>query len=357
MSCRYSNAKYMMIAEIIARRLRAGEFLAEGQFYSRDELARAYHISPGTARSVLRELEDRGVIACRKGKRSVPACVPADQTTPTVCRPVFYRDTCMAETPEYDFLTYFIRNLLLRRKSELHERNTDFTDDGVLPSLSGESVAVVFPGAATRPDAMPEAAPFNPAGGRIDLLIDQAGNNAVSVFTRKAMLDCILHLIRCGAVNVVHVASVHSAFPWYANIAAPGVLEEYSPGCRTSTLVFNDEPEAFPDRLAESVQPGAGSGHPSVAVLIDDPYLSDYLSGEIRTGAYRPPSWCFFFGTAFNERSMVFPYLDLKLDALAAAILQAVCAKAENPSAVLACLFHLIQFRLSGDERARDAAG
>ena len=357
MSCRYSNAKYMMIAEIIARRLRAGEFLAEGQFYSRDELARAYHISPGTARSVLRVLEDRGVIACRKGKRSVPACIPADQTTPTVCRPVFCRDTYTAETPEYDFLTYFMRNLLLRRKSELIEQNTDFTEDGAPPSLSGENVAVVFPSAATRTDAMPEAAPLNPAGGRIDILIDQAGNNAVSIFTKKAMLDCILQLIRCGAANVVHVTSVHSAFPWYANVAAPGVLAEYSPECRTSTLVFNDEPELFPNRLAESILPGCGPGHPPAAVLIDDPYLSDYLSGEIRTGAYHPSSRCLFFGTALNGRSMMFPYLDLKLDALGAAILQAVCAKAENPSASLACLFHLIQFRIPGVESVREAVG
>ena len=73
MSCRYTNAKYMTIAELITRRLRAGKFSGEEPFYSRDELARAYHISPGTARAILRVLENRGVIACRKGKRPVPA--------------------------------------------------------------------------------------------------------------------------------------------------------------------------------------------------------------------------------------------------------------------------------------------
>ena len=348
MSCRYSNAKYMTIADIIARRLRAGDFLADGQFYSRDELARAYHISPGTARSVLRVLEDRGIIACRKGKRPVPASVSAEQDVPSVCRPVFCRDTCTAETPEYDFLTYCVRNLLLRRESGLREFNCDYAEEGVAPKLSAENVAVVFPSAATGMDPTPKAAPPDCGGGRIDLLINQAGNNAVSIFTRKAMLDCILHLIRHGITDVVHVVSAHSAFPWYAHIAAPGILAEYSPGCRTSTLLFKDELEMFPSFLAESVRFGTVPGHPAVAVLIDDPYLSDYLSGEIRTGTCHPPSWCSFFGTAFNERSIVFPYLDLRLDALAAAILQAVCAKGENPSACLACLFHLIQFRIPG---------
>ena len=347
MSCRYSNAKYMMIAEIITRRLRAGDFLGDGQFYSRDELARAYHISPGTARSVLRVLEDRGVIACRKGKRPVPSCVPAEQSARSVCRPVFYRDTYSAETPEYDFLAYYVRNLLLHRKSELLERNTDFTAGAVLPSLPAGNVAVVFPSAA-RPDSMLEAVLPDQGCGRIDLLINQAGSNAVSIFTKKAMLDCILHLIRHGINEVVRVASVHSAFPWYGQIATPGVLSEYSPECRVSTLMFQDELEMFPVFLTESVLLRTDPGRQPVAVLIDDPYLSDYLSGEIRTGAYHPPSWCSFFGTAFTERSIMFSYLDLKLDALAAVILQAVCAKAENPSANLACMFHLSQFRTSG---------
>ena len=348
MSCRYFNAKYMMIAEIIARRLRAGDFPADGQFYSRDELAREYHISPGTARSVLRVLEDRGVIACRKGKRAVQACITGEQAAASVLRPVFCRDSCTAETPEYDFLAYCARNLLLRRKSELRERNTDFMDPAGQPGCFGDDVAVFFPSSAVKTGPDPATLPHRPAGGRIDLLIDQAGSNAVSIFTKKAMFDCILHLIRHGASEVIRVASPRSAFPWFEQIAAPGGLGECSPECRTSTKVFHAELELFPDFLTETVLPGTASGYRAVAVLIDDPYLSDYLSDEIRTGAYRPPLRCGFFGTAFNERSMAFPYLDLKLDALAAAILQAAGEKTENPSAALACMFHLIQFRVPG---------
>jgi len=342
MSCRYSNAKYMTIAEIIARRLRSGEFLSSGTFYSRDELARAYHIAPGTAQAVLRELEDRGVIACRKGRRSVLSGISAEQSVPSACRPVFFRDTWTAETPEYDFLIYCVRNFLLRRKSELRERNFDLTDGNGVSGLAPGDVAVVFPSVGVNPDRTPEPMPFHPPGGRIDLLIDQAGNDAVSVFTKKAMLDCVLHLIRHGVTEVVRVASAHSAFPWFAHIASPGFLDECSPECRTSEVMFDAELEMFPDFLSEVILSGIAPGRQPVAVLMDDPYLSDYLSGEIRTGAYRPPSRCSFLGTAFNERSMVFPYLDLKLDVLAATILQAVVFKTEKPSAVLPCAFHLI---------------
>lgn len=348
MSGRYFNAKYMMIAELIARRLRAGDFPADGQFYSRDELAREYHISPGTARSVLRVLEARGVIACRKGKRPVPACVPAEQAVPSVLRPVFYRDSCTAETPEYDYLTYCVRNLLMRRKSELRERNTDYMGYADHPGRFGDDVAVFFPSAAVKTGPGPSASLPDPAGGRIDLLIDQAGSDAVSVFTKKAMLDCILHLIRHGAAEVIRVASPRSAFPWFERITAPGGLGEYSPECRTSTAMFHEELGLFPVFLTETVLRCTSSGHQEIAILIDDPYLSDYLSGEIRTGAYHPPLHCSLFGTAFSERSMMFPYLDLKLDALAAAILQAAGEKTENPAAGLACMFHLIQFRVPG---------
>ena len=139
------------------------------------------------------------------------------------------------------------------------------------------------------------------------------------------------------------MTSRHSAFPWYRRLV-PDVLNEYAPDCATKTVLFEGELETFPDFLSEAVQAFAVPDSRSVAILIDDPYLSDYLSGEIRSGAYRPPSRCSFIGTAFNERSMVFPYLNLRLDALAATILQTVCAKAENPSASLACGFHLIQF-------------
>ena len=62
MSNRYYNAKYMTIAEIINHQLQAGEFQNLGRFYSRDELARAYNISPGTACAVLRVLKEHGVI-------------------------------------------------------------------------------------------------------------------------------------------------------------------------------------------------------------------------------------------------------------------------------------------------------
>lgn len=343
MTCRYSNAKYMTIAEIIARRLRAGEFLNTGNFYSRDELAQAYHISPGTARAVLHELEDRGIIACRKGRRSVPAGIfPAEQNAPSVCRPVFFRDSWTAETPEYDFLVYCVRNLLLRRKSELRELNSDFADYDGMPRLVSGEVAVVFPSSGEKTDQLPDHLPFTPPGGSINLLFDQAGSDAVSVFTKKAMLDCILHLVRHGVTEVVRVASTHSAFPWFAHIASPGFLDEYAPDCKTSTIMFDGDFEMFPDFLSEVVFPGTDPARKAVAVLMDDPYLSDYLSGEIRTGAYRPPSRYSFLGTAFNERSMVFPYLDLRLDVLASALLHAVTFKTEKPAAALPCAFHLI---------------
>ena len=345
MPCRYFNAKYMMIAEIVARRLRSGEFQSGGPFYSRDELARAYHISPGTARAVLRVLEDRGVIACRKGKRPIPACFPGEESVPCVCRPVFFRDSYMAETPEYDYLAYCVRNLLMRREAKLPERNTDYADRDVPPVLSAGEVAIVFPsGAGMKPEQPALRAP----SGRVDLLIDQARSDAVSMFTRKATPDCILHLIRYGFTSVLRVASKHSAFPWFGAVAAPGALDDYAPGCRSRTVVFDGEFELFPDFLAENVPSCMPPDHGSVAVLIDDPCLSDYLSGEIRAGAFRPLSRCSFFGTAFSERSMVFPYLDLKLHDLAAKLLRAVFLKAENPAAALPCDFHLIQFKLPG---------
>ena len=338
MSCRYSNAKYMTIAEVIARRLRAGDFQNKEQFYSRDELARAYHISPGTARAVLRVLEDRGGIACRKGKRPVPAGIFAGIHDPLVCHPVFVRDSCTAETPEYDYLLYCARNILLRQKTGLDEHDPDLPEYGIPPNHSPGYVPIVFPSAATTAET-PDPTTLRPAGGYIALLINHAGNNAVSLFTRKADLDCTLHLMRHNISTIIHVASGHSAFPWFRRISTPGVLDEYIPGCRTSSIVYNGEFELFPVFLAETIPATAGSDHAPVAVLIDDPYLSDYLSGEIRVGAYRPPSRCSFFGTAFNERSMIFPYLDLKLDALAASVIQAAYSKAENPPADLPCVF------------------
>ena len=350
MSCRYSNAKYMTIAEVIARRLRAGDFQNGEQFYSRDELARAYHISPGTARAVVRVLEDRGIIACRKGKRPVPADVMDGIGTSPVCRPVFFRDSRMAETPEYDFLAYCTRNILTPRKIGLREHDSDFSEYVIPPVFSPGDVAVVFP-SAVGAEEMPDQTAFCPAGGRIDLLLDQAGSNAVSVFTRKAALDCMLDLIRQNNAIIVYAASGHSAFPWFKHISTSGVLKDYIPEHRALTVVFNGELEMFPVFLAEALPASVAADHSSVAVLIDDPYLSDYLSGEIRVGAYRPPSRCSFYGTAFNERSMVFPYLDLRLDELAASIIRTASSKAENPTADLACSFHLIQFRNPGTGR------
>ena len=368
MSHHYQNAKYMTIAEVIARRLRAGEFQNEEQFYSRDELARAYHMSPGTARAVLRVLEDRGVIECRKGKRPVPADagIIEENSAPPICRPVFVRDSCTAETPEYDYLLYCARNILLRRKTGLLEYDPDYqrgdadsaaapgcapaqeeekAGHPAFPEFSPGDVAIVFPSAAGE---TPDRTAFRPSGGRIDLLIDQAGNNAMSVFTRKACLDCALRLIRQNTAAIIHIVSKHSAFPWFRHISTPGVLDGYLPECRLFTAVFDDELEMFPNFLAESVP--AATGPEPAAVLIDDPYLSDYLSGEIRVGAYHPPLRCSFSGTAFNERSMVFPYLDLKLDALAASLIRTAFSKAENPAANLACDFHPIQFRNPGSE-------
>ena len=348
-SYRYANAKYMTIAELITRRIRAGEFSGEEQFYSRDELARAYHISPGTARAVLRVLEDRGVIACRRGKRPVPADVMTELNAPPTCRPVLFRDSFTAETPEYDYLAYCVRNLLLRRKIGLREHDSGLPDFEDFAEHSAEDVAIVFPSPLVEGET-PERPPVHAEGARIELLIDRTGSNAVSVFTRKAGLDCTLHLLRHNIASVVYVRSGHSAFPWFRHISTPGILQEYIPDCGISSIVFDGELETFPDFLMESVPAFAAPDHAPVAILIDDPYLSDYLSGEIRVGAYSPPSWCSFFGTALNERSMVFPYLDLKLDELAASLLRTASAKAENPVAELACDFHLIQFRNPGPD-------
>jgi len=348
MSCRYINAKYMTIAELITRRFRAGDFSGAEQFYSRDELARAYHVSPGTARAVLRVLEDRGVIACRKGKRPVPADVLAGFSAPPVCRPVFFRDSFTAETPEYDFLAYCVRNIMMRRQIHLCELDPDLPEFGDFVGLSAGDVAVVFPSPCGK-NAAPEQQAVRPWYARIELLVDRTGSNAVSIFTRKACLDCILHLIRHNVASVIHVVrSGRPAFSWFRHICTPGMMREYVPKCEIRTLVFDGEFEMFPDFLLDSVPGPVPQDHAPVAVLIDDPYLSGYLSGEIRGGAYRPPSWCSLFGTAFNERIMVFPYLDLKLDELATLLLRTASSKAENPAADLACEFHLPQFRNPG---------
>ena len=347
MSYRYINAKYMTIAELITRRIRAGEFSGEEPFYSRDELARAYHISPGTARAVLRVLENRGVIACRKGKRPVPADVMAGHEVSSVCKPVFFRDSLTAETREYDYLAYCVRNLLTHRKIDLREHDIDLPEYEGSATFSAGDVAIVFPPPYREKAAQEQPAVRQP-DARIELLIDQTGSNAVSVFTRKGGLDCTLHLLRHNIGSAVHVMSRHSAFPWFRHLCTQGKLQEYIPDCETFSVVFDGELETFPDYLTESVSVLPSPDHAPVAVLIDDPYLSDYLSGEIRIGAYSPPSWCSFFGTAFNEQFMAFPYLDLKLNELAARLLRTAASKAETPAADLACDYHLLQFRNPG---------
>ena len=168
--------------------------------------------------------------------------------------------------------------------------------------------------------------------------------------TEKAIQERKDFLLRHNIASVIYVMSGHSAFSWFKHLSTPGRIQEYIPECRISSIVFDSELELFPDFLMESVPAFAAPDHAPVAILIDDPYLSDYLSGEIRVGSYSPPSWGSFFGTAFHERSMVFPYLDLKLDELAAALLRTASAKAENPVADLACDFHLIQFRNPGPD-------
>ena len=348
MPCRYANAKYMTIADLITKRLRAGEFSAEGRFYSRDELAQAYHVSPGTARSVLRILEDRGVVMCRKGKRPLPAGImPDNHTSPVYC-PIFFRDSLTAETPEYDYLTYCVRNILMRRKISLREHDTDLPEFKDHANHTAGDVAVVFSLPSTE-NTLPNQFPIRrPAGAQIEILFDQPKNNAVSLFTRKAGLDCTLHLIRHNITSVFHITSRHSAFPWFKHGCMPSKLQEYIPECKVSSIVFDDELEMFPSFLLDSVPILAEPNHAPIAILIDDPFLSDFLSAEIRVGTYRTPSRCLFFGTAFNERTMAFPYLDLKLNELAETILRTVSAKAENPVADLACDLHLIQFKNPG---------
>ncbi len=348
MPCRYANAKYMTIADLITKRLRAGEFSVDGRFYSRDELAQAYHISPGTARSVFRVLEDRGIIACRKGKRPLPTDVMQDEFSSPVCNPVFFRNSLTAETPEYDYLAFCVRNILMPRKISLREHNTDLPGFEDIADYSAKDVAVMFCSPCVENALQNQFPARRPPGAQIDILFDQPKNNAVSLFTRKAGLDCTLHLIRHNITSVFHITSRHSVFPWFMHGCMPSKLQEYIPECKVSSIVFDDDPEMFPGFLMDSVPILAAPNHAPVAILIDDPFLSDFLSAEIRVGTYHTPSRCLFFGTAFNERTMAFPYLDLKLNELAATLLRTVSAKAKNPAADLACDLHLVHFKNPG---------
>ena len=352
MSYRYANAKYMTIAEQIVERFRAGEFQSDGPFYSRDELAKAYHIAQGTATSVLKILEDRNIISCRKGKRAVLTNPMALDPIPEPCRPVFYRSAATAETPEYDYIAYCARNLARRERSELAERSAEELYCGSRRKSGAKDVAIVFPSPehvldVSKDDLSPAAEPQGKAHpvARIDLVFDRVCADAVSVFSRKACMDCLLHLIQHGLFTIVYVASPQTVFPWYARLAEPGAMAEYAPGANVRRVEFKDDAELFPAFLREKVLPEFAGNPASAAILMDDPYLSDYLSGELRAGAIHVPPGCYFFGTALCERSMVFPYLNLKLDRLAASILRLAFLKSLHPAMKYPCDFHVVEFK------------
>ena len=352
MPCRYANAKYMTIAERIVERFRAGEFQSDESFYSRDELAKEYHIAQGTATSVLKILEDRNIISCRKGKRAVLASPLTLEPASDPCRPVFCRPAATAETPEYDYIAYCARNLARRERTELSERDpaerkavcrrkpgSPRDVAVVFPSPEGQvagSKEDVFPSPETQSKARPET--------RIDLVFDRVRMDAVSVFSRKACLDCLLHLIQHGLFTLVYVASPQTIFPWYARLAEPGAMAEYAPGAHVRSVEFRDDPELFPAFLRERILPSLPQGAGCTAILMDDPYLSDYLSGELRAETIHVPPGCYFFGTSLSERSMVFPYLNLKLDRLAASILRLAFLKSAHPATAIPCDFHVVEF-------------
>ena len=354
MSCRYANAKYMTIAERIVERFRAGEFQSEGQFYSRDELAKAYHIAQGTATSVLKVLEDRNIISCRKGKRAVLTSPMTLDPIPEPCRPVFYRSAATAETPEYDYIAYCARNLARRERSELAERCPEELNVRSRRKSAAKDIAIVFPSperglnlSKDDPSPATESEPQDRTHpvARIDLMFDRVSADAVSVFSRKACMDCMLHLIQHGLFTLVHVASPQTVFPWYARLAEPGALAEYAPGAQVRSVEFDGDAELFPAFLREKVLPELAENATCAAILMDDPYLSDYLSGELRAGTIHVPPGCYFFGTALYERSMVFPCLTLKLDRLAASILRLAFLKSLHPAMKYPCDLHVVEFK------------
>ena len=352
MSCRYANAKYMTIAEQIVERFRAGEFQSDGQFYSRDELAKAYHIAQGTATSVLKILEGRNIISCRKGKRAVLTSPMTLDPIPQPCRPVFYRSAKTADTPEYDYIAYCARNLARRERSELTERSPEELNSGGRRKPGEKDVAIVFPPPehgldVSKDESSPVVEPQGKAhpAARIDLVFDRVSADAVSVFSRKACMDCLLHLIQHGFFTLVYVASPQTVFPWYARLAEPGAMAEYAPGANVKRIEFKDDSELFPAFLREKVLPELAGNSLCAAILMDDPYLSDYVSGELRAGTIHVPPGCYFFGTALCERSMVFPYLNLKLDRLAASILRLAFLKSLHPAMNYPCDFHVVEFK------------
>ena len=352
MSCRYANAKYMTIAERIVERFRAGEFQSDGQFYSRDELAKAYHIAQGTATSVLKVLEDRNIISCRKGKRAVLTGQMTLDPIPEPCRPVFYRSAATAETPEYDYIAYCARNLARRERSELEERSPEELNVAGRRRSATKDVAIVFPSPehelgvpSSAESSSEESLDKTPSVARLDLVFDRVCADAVSVFSRKACMDCLLHLIQHGLFRLVYVTSPQTMFPWYARLAEPGMMAEYVPGANARSVEFKDDAELFPAFLRERILPSLPEGSTCAAILMDDPYLSDYLSGELRAGMIHVPPGCYFFGTALYERSMVFPYLNLKLDRLAASILRLAFLKSLHPAMNYPCDFHVVEFK------------
>jgi len=95
-----------------------------------------------------------------------------------------------------------VMNLLMRRETKLLERNIEYADHDVPPMLSAGDIAVVFPSeAGAGAGERPEQTRLQASAGRIDLPVDQAGSDVVSMFTRKAAPDCVPVGRRFGAGN------------------------------------------------------------------------------------------------------------------------------------------------------------
>lgn len=66
----YQNARYRMIAWELEHKIRSGEFATQKFFFTRNELARQYQISPVTAFRILKTLEQEHLIQCKQGTRA-----------------------------------------------------------------------------------------------------------------------------------------------------------------------------------------------------------------------------------------------------------------------------------------------
>ncbi len=66
----YENARFRQIAREIEDEIRFGRFRDGDCFYSRKELVRKYHVANLTAFHIMKLLEERGFIICRRGRRS-----------------------------------------------------------------------------------------------------------------------------------------------------------------------------------------------------------------------------------------------------------------------------------------------